>query len=93
MRKDRVYNITIFIQDSARVAHVCCSCTTGLSICCNHVTATLYCLEDFVHSGLQDDELKGVLKDYKLGTSHMGVDPRPSDEVEMVRKQWCGKQA
>ena len=37
----------------------CCSCPTGLSGYCNHVTATLYCLEDYIHLGLQEDEKKG----------------------------------
>ena len=53
-----MYNISIFIHESARVAHACCSCPAGLSGCCNHVTATLYCLENNVHSGHQDDEQK-----------------------------------
>ena len=59
MRKDRMYNVSIFIHESARVADACCSCPAGLSGCCSHVTAVLYCLEDYVHSGLQDNEQKG----------------------------------
>ena len=52
-------SVTVFIHESARVAKVCCSCPVGLSGCCNHVTATLYCLEDYIHSGLQVDDRKG----------------------------------
>lgn len=70
MRKDRVYSVTIFIHESVysvtifihesvHVAKACCSCPAGLSSCCNHVTATLYCLEDYIHSGLQEEERKG----------------------------------
>ena len=59
MKKDRIYNITIFFHPSAHVAHAYCTCPAGLSGCCNHVTATLYCLEDYVQTGLQDDDLKG----------------------------------
>ena len=56
MQKDHMYNVSIFINESARVAHACCSCPAGLSGCCNHVTAALYRLKDYVYSGLQDDE-------------------------------------
>ena len=59
MRKDHIYSVTILILEStARVvkAYCTCACPAGLSGCCNHVTATLYCLKDYTHSGLQDDE-------------------------------------
>ena len=38
---------------------ICCVCLAGLLGCSNHVTATLYCLEDYIHFGLQEDEQKG----------------------------------
>ena len=60
MRKDRVYTVTIVMQESnCSVATAYCTCTAGLSGCCNHITGTLYCLEDYIHQGLQDDERKG----------------------------------
>ena len=31
MRKDRIYSVTVFIHESARVAKACCSCLAGLS--------------------------------------------------------------
>ena len=56
MRKDRVYAVTIVIWESTcSVATACCTCTAGLSSCCNHVTGTLYCLEEYIHQGLQDE--------------------------------------
>ena len=46
MRKDRIYNVIIIICNStADVSVAYCGCPAGLSGCCNHVTATLYCLE------------------------------------------------
>jgi len=90
MRKDRVYNVTIFVHQSARVTHACCSCPAGLSGCCNHITATLYSLEDYVHSGLQDDELKGCTERLQTWNipRHLGADPRPTDEVQLSKKQY-----
>jgi len=50
MRKDRIYNVTIIMRESnARVVTVYCTCPAGLPGCCNHTTATLHCLEDYVH--------------------------------------------
>ena len=53
MRKDHIYSITILIHEStARVVKAYCACPAGLSGFCNRVTATLYCLKDYIHSGL-----------------------------------------
>ena len=53
MRKDCIYSVTIFIHEStACVAKAYCACPAGLLGCCNHVIATLYCLEYYIHSGL-----------------------------------------
>ena len=95
MKKDRVYKVIIFLCESTvRVAQACCSCPAGLSGCCNHVTGTLYCLEDYIHSGLQDDERKGCTE--RLQTwNHprkRNVEPKPIDDVYLVKKRvWCGK--
>lgn len=90
MKKDRVYNVFIFIHESARVSHACCSCPAGLSGCCSHVTATLYSLEDYVHSGLQDDERKGCTEHLQTWNRprKLDADPRQTDDVQLVRKQY-----
>ena len=45
MRKDRVYIVTIVIQESScSVATAYCTCTAGLSGCCNHVTGIYFIL-------------------------------------------------
>jgi len=54
------FNENYFLGEStARVAQACCSCPASLSGCCNHITGSLYSLEDYIHSGLQDDKWKG----------------------------------
>ena len=90
MRKDRVYSITVFIHESARVAKACCTCPAGLSGCCNHVTATLYCLEDYIHSGLQEDERKGCTERLQTWNvpKKVDADPKPIDSVELIKKQY-----
>ena len=60
MRKDHVYTtVVVFHESTARVASAHCACPAGLSGCCNHVTAMLYCLEEYIYLGLYEDELKG----------------------------------
>jgi len=60
MRKDRIYNVTIIMRMSnARVVTAYCTCPVGLSGCCNHTTATLYFLEDYVHLGLREEKKLG----------------------------------
>ena len=60
MRKGRVYAVNIVIcESSSSVATAYCTCTAGLSGCCNHVTGTLYCLEDYIHQSLKEEERKG----------------------------------
>ena len=90
MRKDRTYSVTIFIHECARVAKAYCSCPAGLSGCCNHVTATLYCLEDYIHSGLQEDERKGCTERLQTWNipKKLDADPRAIDNVQLIRKQY-----
>ena len=60
MRKDRVYDVSIVLhKETAKVELAYCICPAGLSGCCNHVTATLYCLEDYIHCGLREAERLG----------------------------------
>ena len=63
MSKDRVYAVTIVMQETT--CSIATACTAGLSGCCNHVTGTLYCLEDYIHQGLQDDKRKGCTERLK----------------------------
>jgi len=89
MKKDYVYKFIIILYESTvQVAQACCSCSAGLSGCCNHITGTFYCLEDYDHSGLQDDVLKGCTE--RLQTwNHprkRTVEPKPIDDVHLVKE-------
>ena len=60
MRKDRIYTTKSFFCESiASVVSAYCTCTAGLCGCCNHITATLYYLEEYINMGLCKDELVG----------------------------------
>ena len=57
MRKDRMYTVKIVICESTN--SVATAYYTYIAGRCNHVTGTLYCLEDYMHQGLQGKERKG----------------------------------
>ena len=91
MKKDRFYNVCILIHRStAQVIRACCTCPAGLSGCCNHATATLYCLEDYFHCGLHEDEQKGCTD--RLQTWNQprkrNLDARPTDNVKLVKHEY-----
>ena len=91
MRKDRVYHVSIIIKEFiARVMCAYCACPAGLSGCCNHVAATLYCLEDYFHLGLHEDEKKGCTD--RLQTWNQprkrNVEARPTDDVKLTKEQY-----
>ena len=89
MRKDRTYNVTIIIRETTvRVAIAYCTCPAGLAGCCNHIIATLYCQEDYVGSGLREEEELGCTS--RLQTWNQprkrNVEPHPT-----LRKEVYGK--
>jgi len=85
MRKDQIYYVTIVIDESsAYVATACCACPASLSGCCNHVTATLYCFEDYTHCGLINRKV--VQSFYKCGTSQ--EKERPTDDVCLSKQEY-----
>ena len=98
MRKDQTYNVTIVIRETtAHVAIAYCTCPAGLAGSCNHITVTLYnCLEDYVGSGLREEEELGCTS--RLQTWNQtwnqprkcNVEPCPTDDVTL-RKEVYGK--
>jgi len=77
-------------QSSAKIFKAYCSCPAGFSGCCNHVTVTLYCLEDYIHRGLQDDERKGCterLQTWNQPTPRSSG-ARPTDDVKLIKHQY-----
>jgi len=91
MRKDRIYKVFILMhQSSAKIFKAYCSCPAGLAGCCNHVTATLYCLEDYIHRGLRDDERQGCterLQTWNQSTPRSSG-ARPTDDVKLIKHQY-----
>ena len=55
--KSIVYCVTFTSKESTCcVVTTYCTCPAGLSGCCNYITLTLNCREDFVHRGLREEE-------------------------------------
>ena len=89
MKKGKLYSVWIVLSEhTARVEKAFCICPAGLSGCCNHVTATLYCMEDYFHLGLNEDDKKGCTE--KLQTWNKPkptkVDARPTNLVTLTKK-------
>lgn len=60
MKKDKVYNVHIVLsKHTAHVERAIFVCPAGLSGCCNHITATLYCVEDYFRLKLNEEDQKG----------------------------------
>jgi len=60
MKKDRVYHVSVIFKEyTAHVMCAYCVAQLGFQGAVNCVTATLYCLEDYFHLGLHEDERKG----------------------------------
>ena len=48
LKNNKMYNVRIVLsKHTTHVERAICVCPAGLSGCCNHVTATLYCVEDY----------------------------------------------
>ncbi|XP_065884579.1 uncharacterized protein [Dysidea avara] len=91
MRKDRVYCATIAIKEpTCRVVTAYCTCPAGLSGCCNHITSTLYCLEDFVRRGLREEERMGCTEKLQKWNQprKRNVEPRPTDDVVLTKAEY-----
>ena len=91
MRKDRIYCATIAIKESTcRAVTAYCTCPAGLSGCCNHITATLYCLEDYVRRGLREEERMGCTEKLQKWNQprKRNVEPRPTDDVVPTKAEY-----
>ena len=89
MKKDKMYSVRIVLSEhTGHIEKAFCVCPAGLSGCCNHVTATLYCIEDYFHLKLNEDDQKGCTE--KLQTWNQPrkkkVDARPTNLVMLTKK-------
>jgi len=91
MRKDRIYTAKIFLCEStATVVGAYCTCTAGLCGCCNHVTATLYYMEEYINAGLCDDKLIGCTDRLQawIKPRKQNVAARPTYEVVLNKMEY-----
>ena len=83
------YHVTILIcKSSCSIKMAYCTCPAGLSGCCNHAIATMYCLEDYISSGLQEEEKKGCTERLQVWNrpNPQHIIGRPTDEVMLTKK-------
>ena len=88
MKKDRVYNVVIIICESTtKVSTAYCAFPAGLAWCCNQITATLYCLEDYIHQSLYKYEEKGCTDRLQAWNRprRKNVNTRQTDEVRLSK--------
>ena len=88
VKKDCVYPVNIVIWElpcSVNITYY--TCPAKLSDCCDHVTATLYYLEDYIHQWLKDKErrLHGTSSSMEL----QNVVGQPTDEVKLREDLSC----
>ena len=91
LKKTSVHHVFVVLKESAaRVAVAYCACPAGVSGCCNHVTALLYTLEDYVRRGLREDEKQGCTERLMLWNRPRKkyIDARPTDEVHLEKKSY-----
>ena len=89
MRKDRLYNVTIVICESAcSVVTAYCTGPAGLCGCRNHISRTVYCLEDYIHQDLQEDEKKSCTEclQQRNQPRKQNADAQPTNEVLITKK-------
>ena len=68
MKKDRVYNVVIVICGSTtKVSTAYLAYPAGLAGCCNHITATFYCLDNYITSTYMKIKKQVVPTDCKHG--------------------------
>jgi len=86
MKKHKKYDVSVVL--STHTAHAICNCPAGLSGCCNHITATLYCTEEYFWLKLNEEAQKGCTE--KLQVWHQSkpdkVDARPTNLVMLVKR-------
>ena len=63
-------------------------CPAGLSGCCNHITATLYCIEEYFRLKLNEEDQKGCTEKLQVWNQPKPrrVDARPTNLVMLTKK-------
>lgn len=89
MKKGKLYRVWIVLSvHTARVEKAFCTCPAGLSGCCNHATATLYCMEEYFRLKLNEYDQKGCTEKLQVWNIPKSpkVDARPINLVSLTKK-------
>jgi len=86
MKKGKLYHV--WIVYTARVEKAFCTCPAGLSGCCNYVTATLYCMEEYFCLKLNEYDLKDCTEKLQVWSIPRSpkVDACPTNLVSLTKK-------
>jgi len=89
MKKGKLYRVWIVLSEHiARVEKAFCTCPAGLTGCCNHVTATLYCMEEYFRLKLNEYDQKGCTEKLQVWNilKSPKVDAHPINLVSLTKK-------
>jgi len=89
MKKGKMHCVWIVLsQHTAHVEKAFCICLAGLSGCCNHPTATLYCVEEYFRLGLNEQDAKGCIEKQQTWNipRPTKVDARLTNLVSLTKK-------
>ena len=89
MKKGKMYSVRVVLsKKTAHVERAICVCPAGLSGCCNHVTATLYCIQDYFHLKINEEDEKGCTEKRQTWNQpkKKKVDARPTNLVTLTKK-------
>lgn len=89
MKKHSTYDVRIVLAThTAHVRLAVCVCPAGLSGCCNHITATLYCFEEYFRLKLNEEDQKGCTEKLQVWNQPKParIDARPTNLIMLTRK-------
>ena len=89
MKKGKMYSVWIVLsQQTAHGEKPFCICPAGLSGCCNHVIATLYCMEEYFRLCLNEQDTKGCTEKQQTWNIPRSakVDARSTNLVSLSKK-------
>ena len=89
MKKHTKYDVRIVLSThTAHVRSAICVCPAGLSGCCNHITATLYCFEEYFRLKLNEEDQKGCTEKLQVWNQPKParIDARPTNLIMLMKK-------
>ena len=89
IKKDKIYSVRILLSEhTGHIENAFCVCPAGLSSCCNHITAISYCIGDYFHLRLNEDDQKGCTEKLQMWNQprKKKVDARPMNLFMLTKK-------